>query len=406
MSTVNESFSIAPPEPDLTPHDLLERARALRPLLLQEQAATEERTAPALEVHQAIYDAGLYRVVQPRRFGGYEFSLVDYCRCAFEIARGCPSTGWYYSFNASHPQILAEFFSEQAQIDHFGPDGDFLAPGRAPMGKGTPVDGGYLIDGKWDYCSGSAYSTHFMAGFIVPVDDGPPSIGMAIVPQPRYTVLDDWGDTLGLRGTASNSIVVENELIPDHWISWYNQIDVDLTVPPPGWEIHHNPQYAGKYQQNLLLDCAAWAVGTALGMLDEYEALTGADAARSTQVVPRYERADFERYYGVAHGLVETAAGAVLDTARTHVEISQRALEGGEPYSPAEDRSLKIRHQRAIEMCWEAAELLFRTSGTHALKNDSRMQRHYRDLAMGTTHVFMQIDSHAAEFGHVALGPQ
>jgi len=397
-----KSFSIAVPEPKLTADELVDRARALRPMLRAEQAATEQRTAPSPLIHEAIRKAGLYRILQPRRFGGYELSLVDMCRAGFEIARGCPSTGWYYSFTTGHTAILAQFYSEQAQAELFGPDGDFLAPGRAPMGTATRTKDGWIINGKWDYCSGSAYSTHFLAGIIEAGRDGPPRIGTAILHRQQFTILDDWGDTIGMRGTASNSIVVDKQLVPDHWISWENQLDVDLTKPMPGRDLHRTALYAARFQSQLLTECAAWAVGTGLAMLDEYGLLvTQSEDNDSMRGLPRIERQDRERYYGVANGLVETAAAAVLQTARTHAEFARRGMEGGVPFSKAEDLCLKLQLQRAIEMCWQAVELLFRTSGSHGIRNGSRLQRYYRDYAMAKTHFFFQLESHATEYTQV-----
>ena len=87
------SSTFAVPEPDLTPREIVARAAAMRPELLERQAETEERTFYAQDTHEASREAGFYRILQPRRFGGYEFDLETYFRVIIEIARGCPSTG-------------------------------------------------------------------------------------------------------------------------------------------------------------------------------------------------------------------------------------------------------------------------------------------------------------------------
>lgn len=134
---------------------LIARAAALKPLLRAQQAENDERGAYSPELHQAFVKAGLYRTVQPRMFGGYEFDIPTFYRAMLEIAHGHPSAGWCLTLCASHPFLIASHWSERAQRELFGPDGHFAAPHRVPpMGKLTPVEGGYRLTGKWDFCSG------------------------------------------------------------------------------------------------------------------------------------------------------------------------------------------------------------------------------------------------------------
>src|SRR4051794_10397406 len=103
------------PEPDLTPRRLIERAVALRPLLHERQAETETNRRISDETNRLLVDAGFYRCLQPRRFGGYEFDLPTFVQMAVEVSRGCPSTGWVMTFTAGHTHILAKFV-EEAQV--------------------------------------------------------------------------------------------------------------------------------------------------------------------------------------------------------------------------------------------------------------------------------------------------
>jgi 3-hydroxy-9,10-secoandrosta-1,3,5(10)-triene-9,17-dione monooxygenase len=83
----------SPPEPDLTPQGMIDRAVALRPQLVEQQAETEERTYYSQEMHEEFLRAGFYRIYVPRRYGGYEFDMRTYMCVMFELLRGCPSTG-------------------------------------------------------------------------------------------------------------------------------------------------------------------------------------------------------------------------------------------------------------------------------------------------------------------------
>src|SRR5262249_29126147 len=138
------------PEPELTPDELVDRARDLREWIREEQDATEERGHHSEALEKEFEKAGFYRCLQPRRFGGYEFDVKTFYRVATELSRSDPSTGWGVCLAAGHALMLGSFFEEQAQVDGFGADGEFRAPSvAAPLGTATRVDGGWLVEGTW-----------------------------------------------------------------------------------------------------------------------------------------------------------------------------------------------------------------------------------------------------------------
>jgi 3-hydroxy-9,10-secoandrosta-1,3,5(10)-triene-9,17-dione monooxygenase len=149
----------------MTPGRLFERAIALRGLLREQQDEADERGAYSPEMHEAFMKAGFYRVTQPRLFGGYEFELGIAYRLIVEISRGHPGAGWCLSLGGSHAYVVGSHWPERAQRELFGPDGHFIAPHRpAPTGTLKPADGGYILNGQWDYCSGITYATHLLCG--------------------------------------------------------------------------------------------------------------------------------------------------------------------------------------------------------------------------------------------------
>jgi 3-hydroxy-9,10-secoandrosta-1,3,5(10)-triene-9,17-dione monooxygenase len=152
--------TIPVPEPDLTPREIVARATAMRPALLEQQAATEERTFYSEETHREFTEAGFYRILQPRRFGGYEFDLPTYFRVVMELTRGCPSSGWCFCLAGAHVLQVSSMYSEEAQQEFFGPDGHFACASFGfPVGVAEEKDGGYILDGTWPYASGIPYST-------------------------------------------------------------------------------------------------------------------------------------------------------------------------------------------------------------------------------------------------------
>ena len=201
------------PEPDMTADRLIERAIALRDKLRAQQDEADERGAYSPEVHAAFLAAGFYRVTQPRMFGGYEFDLGTAYRLIVEVARGHPGAGWCLSLGGSHAYVVGSHWPERAQRELFGEDGHFIAPHRpAAMGTLRTVDGGYILNGRWNYCSGIPYATHLLAG--ATLDSG--GTRQVVVPRAAFQMLDDWGgdQTLGLRASGSNSAVGPRRLRP------------------------------------------------------------------------------------------------------------------------------------------------------------------------------------------------
>ncbi|HKO27284.1 MAG TPA: acyl-CoA dehydrogenase family protein, partial [Solirubrobacteraceae bacterium] len=147
------------PRLDLTPQEMIDRATALRPLLREQSAETEQRTVPSEEIHQACVEAGFYRLYIPRRYGGYEFGAPTFMRVVQELSRGDISAGWCIALAAAHALQVASWWPEQAQDEIFG-DGDFrCAAVAAPIGPAARSDDGWELNGKVGYCSGIPIST-------------------------------------------------------------------------------------------------------------------------------------------------------------------------------------------------------------------------------------------------------
>jgi 3-hydroxy-9,10-secoandrosta-1,3,5(10)-triene-9,17-dione monooxygenase len=155
--------SIPVPEPGLTQDEVVQRARDMIPVLRERQEECERIGRLPDETSRDFVEAGFYRILQPRRFGGYEFDLPTFTRVAIALARGCPASGWTYTLTAGHAHMLAALWSEEGQIDIYGADGEVRMPGRFRPGTATAVDGGYRVSGTWDYVSGCDSATHLAA---------------------------------------------------------------------------------------------------------------------------------------------------------------------------------------------------------------------------------------------------
>ena len=143
-----------PPEPSLTPAKLLRRAIAMRSMLRERQDSVEAAGCVSGDTNSQFIEAGFYRILQPRCFGGYEFDLPTFLQVMIEISRGCSDSGWVLALTAGHAFLMSSF-DEKAQREAFGERGEFRGPSVAmPGGVAVPVEGGYRVKGAWDYSSG------------------------------------------------------------------------------------------------------------------------------------------------------------------------------------------------------------------------------------------------------------
>jgi 3-hydroxy-9,10-secoandrosta-1,3,5(10)-triene-9,17-dione monooxygenase len=391
---------------EVTTEELVARAAALREQLYAEADAAEERGGYSPEMHQAFVDAGFYRMVKPRMFGGLEMDLADFFRVIIEIGRGDPQTGWALCLAAGHAFQIGAFFGEQAQAEVFGIEGDVVIPSRAvPGGTAKRVDGGWLVDGTWDYCSGATYATHAL--LLAVTGEGPTGRHMVILPRSDFEILDDWGGgrTLGLGGTGSNSIRVKERFVPEHLAVPYDW--KDYVMPEGGtlgYKLHGNPQYVGRSLTFFYGELNCTQVGTARCALDVY---TEAALERKTSFpppMPRSESPDYQRWLGEASSLTETAEIALLGAAERYTAACQRWAEHGEPFTVAHDGALRDVCSQAGKLAWQAVDLMFATGGSTAARRGSRLQRCFRDAMMFRTHIGAQYDVISGSTGRVRLG--
>jgi 3-hydroxy-9,10-secoandrosta-1,3,5(10)-triene-9,17-dione monooxygenase len=373
-----------------TAKELTERAIALRPKLIEKQAAAEARTYYDEEMHDEFRRAGFYRMFMPRRYGGFEVSVDTFMRVIVEVARGCPSTGWCLALGANHALMVGSWFPEQAQDEVFEGGRFVCASVAAPVSEpAVKVDGGWELNGKVSFCSGIPYSTYYLGQALTPPgDDGVPGpMLLFVAPKGTWRMLDDWGEIIGFKGSGSQSIVFEHGRIPDHYvIENVSMIDFD-PARAPGAAIHGNPMYGGRAMAVFTMCLAAIMVGAAYNALDAYEQVMQTRPTPVPPFRPRTEDADFQRYFGAAWAKTATAEAALHDCAQQHMELCRRQAEEGVPYSYREDMLLGCIAREIMVQTWETVQSdLIRTVGASLLKQGERLERIYRDMSVGNAH--------------------
>ncbi len=360
------------------------------PVLKERAARTEQLRQIPPETVKDLIGSGLIRIGNPSRYGGLGVDLDMAHAVAWELSRGCGSTGWCYSLWTVHNWWLGHF-PERAQEEFFatGPDTLFSSGLNPARGKGEPVDGGFRVSGRWSFSSGCDAASWVMVA--IP-GAGPDGLIWLLLPRSDYEIVDTWF-AAGMRGTGSKDIVITDVFVPAHRALDPNRAgDGDWT----GWELHRRPSYRAPLRCLTGWDLAAPLIGIAQGAVDELTSrLRGTTGAgRSAESVPLQMR------------LAE--ASAEVDAARTiHQqdirEIIDKAARG-EAFTEL-DRA-RYRRDKAFlsRLCVQAVNRLFEASGAGAVLESDAIQRFHRDAHGAAHHVALVWDAAAENFGRVALG--
>jgi 3-hydroxy-9,10-secoandrosta-1,3,5(10)-triene-9,17-dione monooxygenase len=365
--------------------EVLRRTQALLPSL----KARAEETEKLRQIPQATIDdlksAGLIRVANPARYGGYGNEADLYFEVAMEIGRACGSTAWCYSVWSSHNWMIGHW-PEEAQDEYFADGPDVLSSSAfATLGQVAPVDGGFSLTGRWDFSSGSDGAAWVMLGAI-----GPAGPCMVLLPRSDYEIIDTWFVS-GLRGTGSKDIQVNEAFIPAHRVTSI----LDLRKSP-GYELHGRGSYRLPIYSILPYTLCSPLVGMAQGALDEFiDRLKGKTGRGRTAE-------------SVAIQLRIAESSAEIDAARLLVTTTSRNLiekaERGELPTEMEQAASRRNYGYVAKLCMQAVNRLFEASGGHALYNSQAMQRFHRDVHAGSHQVALYWDAIGESYGRAALG--
>src|ERR1700761_9044102 len=208
----------AGPEPDERAFAAMAtRAKALIPQLRDRAARTEELRRLPPETERDLHEAGLFRIVQPKRVGGFEFDYVALVDCADAIGQADASAAWNLGNLASHHWMLA-MFDKRAQDLIWNKDVNTLIASSFifPAGRARKVDGGYVLRGSWPFSSGVDSCEWNMLASVVSSDDEADGIEyrLFLLNRKDYKIIDKWNAS-GLRGTGSNDVEVSDAFVPE-----------------------------------------------------------------------------------------------------------------------------------------------------------------------------------------------
>ena len=376
----------------------------LLPTLRQRAQETEDARVVPAESVKSLEETGFFRLLQPKSAGGLEADPVTFFTAVRLIASACGSTGWVASVVGVHPWQLA-LFPQQAQDDVWGADpATRMSSSYAPTGKAKLVKGGgevggggYRLNGRWSFSSGCDHASWVLLGGIVTDDAGQPvDFCTFLLPASDYTIDDVW-DTVGLRGTGSNDIVVDNAFVPGHRALSFTGV---TKIACPGHQVNPGPLYRIPFGSIFSYAITTPIIGMA----------TGAYAAHVDYQRQRV-RASYvgQRSAEDPFAQVRIAeAAALIDSAWLALERDMTELMAHANAKEKIPLPLRLRTRRdqvtGTGQAIRAVDLLFENSGGRALKLGTPIQRFWRDAHAGRVHAINDPDRALSTFGRGELG--
>jgi 3-hydroxy-9,10-secoandrosta-1,3,5(10)-triene-9,17-dione monooxygenase len=371
--------------------------QGLLPMLRERAQETEDARVVPAESVKALAETGFFRLLQPARFGGYETNPLVFYTAVRLIASACGSTGWVSSVLGVHPWHLG-LFPLQAQQEVWGEDpGTRASSSYAPTGRARAVPGGHQLTGRWSFSSGCNHATWVLLGGFVVDDDGKPTdFRTFLLPISDYAIEDVW-DTVGLRGTGSNDIIVDGVFVPEHRSLSFTEVS---RCRCPGQEANSGPLYRLPYGSVFSYSITTPIIGMATGAYDAHV---------------EYQRGRVRASYAGQkaaedpHGQVRIAqAAGEIDAAWLALERNMTDLMA---YATAQEKiplPLRLRTRRdqvlGTGRAISAVDLLFENSGGRALAAGTVIQRCWRDAHAGRVHAINDPERALSMFGRGEFG--
>jgi 3-hydroxy-9,10-secoandrosta-1,3,5(10)-triene-9,17-dione monooxygenase len=357
----------------MTPEAYLDRVRGLLPALRERAARAEQLRRLPDETFADFQEAGLFRALQPKRYGGYELDPGVFYQAVIEVGAVCGSSGWILGVLGVHNWHVA-ILPPQAQEDVWGEDtGVQLSTSLAPTGTVERVDGGFRVKGRWSFSSGCDYCHWAVLGGAAPpaASDEPPDPRVFLLPRRDYRIDDNW-HVMGLCATGSKDIVVEDAFVPEYRTHSYRDA---FALDHPGTAVNDAPLYRLPFGLVFTYGIVSPAIGAAQGALQVFreqatKRINVRDGSRAVE--------DPFMQYRLAEAASEIDA-ARDRTLANFAEMMRRA-RAGEEIRLADRARYRWDSGKAIERSVNAVDRLFEASGGHGIFLDNPIQRAWRDV--------------------------
>lgn len=247
------------------PAEIIARARALIPTLARRALEGRRQRRVPDESIADMQLAGFFRVLQPKRWGGYEMDLHTFYEVQLAVAEGDMSTAWVYGVSGVHPWFMA-LLDDRAAHEVWGSDtSTLICSSLMPAGQATSTEGGFRLHGRWRYASCCEHCDWALLGGLVEAGDGgAPKGRVFLVPHKDYESVDTW-QVSGLQGTGSWDVIVDDVFVR----AYRTQSMLDnFLLRGPGQVLNTASLYRLPFGQIFVRGISTAALGALQGMLN------------------------------------------------------------------------------------------------------------------------------------------
>jgi alkylation response protein AidB-like acyl-CoA dehydrogenase len=373
-------------------NEIMHRVARLSPILSRNAGTCEQARQVVPESMRTMVDAGMFRIPQPARVGGYELSLRTLAEAVTGLSQACPSSGWVLMVMGAHHWCMGSF-PEAAQEEVFGAGRDGLVAGTLSwQGTAAPVQGGWRINGRWQFASGVDRSEWVMVGCADAASGG---LGVhVVIPHDEIEVDDTW-HVMGLKGTGSKDLVAHDLFVPAHRAIATRAL-FGGTSP-----------HAGNHRSNLYRVSAeamlSFVVATAVLGSGKFALTRFLERTRERKVIltgaRKAEHAPTQVRLAEAEAEIHCAELLIRDA----LDEFDRLMAAGAGQSLQSRLRVKWQAAYAAELCRRAVDRMFSASGAHSVYESSPLQTAFRNINVGAQHASIDFDTSAEQYGRMRL---
>jgi len=370
---------------------------AIKRLISQVLAAREEcealRHVPS-SLARALAAAGVLQMYLPRAMGGPELPPLAVFYAVEEISRADGSIGWCTMISTGISSFMGWLDADVGRTMAGSPANMRIAGSIRPLGRARRIEGGYRLEGRWDFASGVNHANWLLSPCVVWEGDKPlhtpagaPQVRSFFVPAESATILDTW-HVLGLRGTGSHDFTIADVFVPES-----RSFHTDEPQRQPG--VLYDPRLQITWVWTATV---ANAIGIARGALDVFAELAGKKASTTSTALLR-DRPLVQARYAEAEAIL-SAARAYLVSAIGN--LWTRASRGETDLDTAVAQArLAITH--GMHEAVRSVDLVFHAAGTNAIYEKNLLERHFRNIHVAVQHA-AALPPHMQAGGKALLG--
>ncbi len=384
-----------------SPADLVARSAGMVEAIAARSAACEAGRRVPQETVEEFKQARLHRALLPKRYGGFEGSFSSVVGVSMNWGRECASTAWVCGLYMAHNWLCA-MFPRQCQDDIWGANPDALISGSyAPVGKVVAVPGGYRLSGRFPFSSGVPGADWNLCSAMIPSGpEGKPVPHFTIIPKSDYSI--DWESwkTVGMSGTGSYDVIVDDVFVPEHRLLSFPDA---VGSTSPGADAHENPFYRISLLTCVPFSLATPALAAATGSIERYIEENRVRATHGAVVLGGMKVAEFQT--------VQKRLGEALARVDACQLVAQRDIAEAEAEVQRDSRQsldMRLRNRRSQAFIAHEAQvamnLIFDAVGGRCLQYDHPVQRAWRDVAAINHHISLNFDAVMSLYGQHRFG--